>query len=136
MDKRLLEIEEEKEEYLYQLLYHQNKLNMLINTFKLRKDILHTKTFRYYYKSNYFNIRYDNYKSRYILIINKKKEEKKSVKRNLLRRRIKNILKEINFSVSLVIISKPLAFSTCYKILKEEFFKIISYINFKNSNLS
>ena len=104
--------------------------NNKIITIKKRNHILAAKKYKNYVSNKYFTIKYalcefecsqpynkENNKS-CILIVNTKKNCKTSVKRNLLKRRIKEILKNVYFTNSLVIYSKPLAFVEEYINIK------------------
>jgi ribonuclease P protein component len=104
-------------------------INNKIITIKKRDHILQGKKYKNYVTNKYFVIKYsvcefqcNNENNGCILIVNTKKNCKTSVKRNLLKRRIKEILKKIYFTNSLIIYSKPLAF-------------VEDYINIKNALL-
>jgi ribonuclease P protein component len=110
-----------------------------IITIKKREHIIKTKNYKNFVGSKYFIFYYDKCifncvkeeeinSNGCVLIINTKKNCKTSVKRNLLKRRIKEILVKVNFSFSLVIYSKPLAFISDFHILKENIIYLIEKI--------
>jgi ribonuclease P protein component len=97
------------------------------------KNNIHSKYFIFYYDKCSFNCfnESDIICHGCILIINTKKNCKTSVGRNLLKRRIKEILVKINFAFSLVIYSKPFAFVSEFYDLKENIISLIEKIQRK-----
>lgn len=117
-------------------------INNKITIIKKRNHILEAKKYENYIQNKYFIIRYgkcnfncineNNIKHNgCILIVNTKRNCKTSVGRNLLKRRIKEILKNIYFTQSLVIYGKPLAFTENYFNLKEVLLDLIEKIKIK-----
>jgi ribonuclease P protein component len=116
-------------------------MNNKIITIKKREHILASKKYENYVSNKYFIIRYgicpykctnESIKEKScILIVNTKKNCKTSVKRNLLKRRIKEILKNIYFTNSLVIYSKPLAFVNEYFNIKTNLIDLMEKIKNK-----
>lgn len=116
--------------------------NNKIITIKKRNHILQAKKYEKYVTNKYFIIRYgicefkcineeNSNKKACILIVNTKKNCKTSVKRNLLKRRIKEILRNIYFTNSLVIYSKPLAFVEEYYNIKNALVDLMEKIKNK-----
>lgn len=115
----------------------------MIITIRKRNHILAAKSYKNYVSNKYYTIFYsqcefecftENENNKIygcVLIINKKKNCKTSVKRNLLKRRIKEILKSTPLYKSLVIISKPLAFVDNYLNVKNALLHLINLIKNK-----
>jgi ribonuclease P protein component len=85
---------------------------------KKRQDILKAKNYILSTQSRYFNIKYNFCSCPCVLIVNTKRNCKTSVGRNKLKRRIKEIIRKTNFSFSLLIYSRPIAFTEEFSLIK------------------
>ena len=123
-------------------LYTYYMKNNKVTTIKKRDHILQAKKYQNYVANKYFIIRYGKCefncsleneinKNSCILIVNTKKNCKTSVGRNLLKRRIKEILRKTYFTNSLVIYSKPLAFVDEFYNIKTGLIDLIEKIKNK-----
>lgn len=102
---------------------------MILSTIKKRNDIIKAKQYTLYVYNKHFSIKYNKCSCNCLLIVNTKKNCKTSVGRNKLKRRIKEILRQTPFNASLVIYSKPLAFSENYNNIKNSIQGLVSIIN-------
>jgi len=92
---------------------------------KKRNEIISAKNFTSSVTNKYFSIKYNKECSNGVLIINTKKNCKTSVKRNQLKRRIKEILRITDFTGTLVIYSRPPAFKASFSHIKEHLQNLI-----------
>lgn len=109
------------------MIDNQNKLL----TIKKRSQILQAKKYTLSVSNQYFIIKYAPCTCKCVLIVNTKRNCKTSVKRNKLKRRLKEILKPMNFAYSLVIYSKANAFNALFQEIKLSLENILKKISLK-----
>jgi ribonuclease P protein component len=98
---------------------------------KKRNDILKTKKFTSQVRNAYFCIKYSICDCSCVLVVNTKKNCKSSVKRNKLKRRIKEILNTTHFCYSIVIYSYTLSFNDTFVHIKKALQDLLLDINHK-----
>ncbi len=96
---------------------------------KKRNDIIQTKKYTQKITNHYFNISYEPSNSPRLLIVSTKKNCAHSVKRNLLKRRIKEIFfqynKQYDFPYSLVVYNKYPAFLNSFTKVEEYLLQLL-----------